>query len=198
MSTFHFRLDLKNLVSRIHRIDRITCRWYLLNPYWWTRLSYSLWPSVLSDRWVKNHADSQILVISQNDRFVSKVDEGELFYLNNAIKELGRLDPHLMSDYHKVKKGLAGIIEELSGTDVRPIILTEGKSDKQILDTGWEKLNPEQSIPFKIISSGIQIDEDRRTGSAETVRRSLEYLSANTDRKIIGLFDNDREGEWTI
>ncbi|ENX16372.1 hypothetical protein F895_01573 [Acinetobacter sp. CIP 64.2] len=143
---------------------------------------------------LKNHADSQILLISHNDRLVSKVDEGELFYLNSAVKELGKLDPLLMSDFYKVKTGLAGVLEELSGADDRPIILTEGKSDKKILDTAWEKLNPEQPIPFKIISSGIQIDEDRRTGSAETVRRSLEYLSTITDRKIIGLFDNDREG----
>lgn len=143
---------------------------------------------------LKNHADSQILVISHNDRLVSKVDEGELFYLNNAVKVLGRLDPLLISDFHKVKMGLASVLEELSGEDARPIILTEGKSDKKILDTAWEKLNPGQPIPFKIISSGIQIDEDRRTGSAETVRRSIEYLSTLTDRNIIGLFDNDREG----
>lgn len=143
---------------------------------------------------LKNHADSQILVISHNDRLVSKVDEGELFYLNNVVKELGMLDPLLISDFHKVKMGLASVLEELTREDARPIILTEGKSDKKILDTAWEKLNPEKPMPFKIISSGIQIDEDRRTGSAETVRRSLEYLSTLTDRKIIGLFDNDREG----
>ncbi|QTH73473.1 ATP-dependent nuclease [Pseudoalteromonas xiamenensis] len=143
---------------------------------------------------LKNHADSQILVISHNDRLVSKVDEGELFYLNNAVKELGKLDPLLISDFHKVKTGLASILEELSAEDTRPIILTEGKSDKKILDTAWAKLNPGIPMPFKIISSGIQIEEDRRTGSAETVRRSLEYLSTLTDRKIIGLFDNDREG----
>ncbi|EWF90843.1 hypothetical protein L373_01223 [Klebsiella michiganensis] len=49
-------------------------------------------------------------------------------------------------------------------------------------------------MPFKIISSGIQIEEEKRTGCAEAVRRSLEYISTLTDRTIIGLFDNDREG----
>ena len=49
-------------------------------------------------------------------------------------------------------------------------------------------------MPYKIISSGIQIDEEYRTGSADSVRRSLEYISTLTDQKIIGVFDNDRQG----
>lgn len=143
---------------------------------------------------LKNHADSQIFLITHNDRLVGKVEGGELFYLNDTIKELGRLDPLHISDFSSVKSGLAGVLDELSSQDTRPIILTEGKTDKKIIETAWEKLNPERHLPYKIISSGIQIDEESRTGSADTVRRSLEYLSTITDRKIIGLFDNDREG----
>lgn len=143
---------------------------------------------------LKNYAGSQIFLITHNDRLVGKVAEGELFYLNNTVKELGKLDPLHMSDFSSVKSGLAGVLDELNSHDTRPIILTEGKTDKKILETAWDKLNPGQHLPYKIISSGIQIDEESRTGSAETVRRSLEYLSTITDRKIIGLFDNDREG----
>ncbi|MFG1488200.1 AAA family ATPase [Oceanospirillum sp. HFRX-1_2] len=143
---------------------------------------------------LKNHADSQIFLITHNDRLVGKVEEGELFYLNDTIKELGKLDPLHMSDFSTVKSGLASVLDELNSHDTRPIILTEGKTDKKILETAWDKLNPGQDSPYKIISSGIQIDEESRTGSADTVRRSLEYLSTLTDRKIIGLFDNDREG----
>ncbi|MGP5712200.1 ATP-dependent nuclease [Vreelandella alkaliphila] len=143
---------------------------------------------------LKNHADSQIFLITHNDRLVGKVEEGELFYLNDTVKELGKLDPLHMSDFSSVKSGLAGVLDELNSHDTRPIILTEGKTDKKILETAWDKLNPGQYLPYKIISSGIQIDEESRTGSADTVRRSLEYLSTLTDRKIIGLFDNDREG----
>lgn len=143
---------------------------------------------------LKNHADSQIFLITHNDRLVGKVEQGELFYLNEKVKKLGRLDPLLMSDFSSVKSGLASVLDEMDSHDSRPIILTEGKTDKKILDTAWEKLHPEQSNPYQIISSGIQIDEEKRMGSAETVRRSLEYLSTLTERKIIGLFDNDREG----
>ena len=143
---------------------------------------------------LKNHADSQILLITHNDRLVSKVDEGELYYLNNTVKQAGVLTPLLLEDFSSVKSGLASVLNQLENADTRPIVLTEGKTDKKILDTAWGKLFPGQNCPFQVISSGIQIDENARSGSAETVRRSLEYLSTLTDRKIIGLFDNDREG----
>jgi AAA15 family ATPase/GTPase len=143
---------------------------------------------------LKNHADSQIFIITHNDRLVSKVAEGELFYLNETAKTLGKLSPLLMTDFPSVRSGLASVLSELEVGDHLPIVLTEGKTDKKILDTAWTKLFPGIPMPFRILSSGIQIDEESRSGSADTVRRSLEYLSTFIDRKIIGLFDNDREG----
>lgn len=143
---------------------------------------------------LKDHAESQILLITHNDRLISKVEEGELFYLNNTVKNIGRLEPLLMSDFPSVKSELASVLNELDSQDERPIILTEGKTDKKILETAWHKINPGQPTPYQFISSGIQIDEESRSGSADAVRRSIEYVSTFTDRKLVGLFDNDREG----
>lgn len=143
---------------------------------------------------LKNHDDSQIFVITHNDRLCNKVSEGELYYLNATVKELGTIFPLEIDDFPKIKAGLAGVLTELENNDGRPLILTEGKTDQKILNTAWCKLYGTQVMPYKIISSGIQIDENSRTGSADSVRRSLEYISTLTDQKIIGLFDNDREG----
>ncbi|WP_279465410.1 AAA family ATPase [Aeromonas veronii] len=143
---------------------------------------------------LKQHADSQIFVITHNDRLISKAGEGEVYYLHQRVKELGELDSLEMKDFPKVKTGLASVLSELEGHDDRPLIITEGKTDQKTLNTAWEKLYPDIAIPYRIISSGIQIDEASRSGSAETVRRTLEYLSTITDLTIIGLFDNDREG----
>ena len=75
------------------------------------------------------------------------------------------------------------------------IVITEGKTDKKLLEVAWNKLNPEADCPFKFISSGIQIDENSRTGNADSVRRTIQTLSTFfSDLKIIGIFDNDREG----
>ncbi|CAD7510136.1 ATP-dependent nuclease [Aeromonas hydrophila] len=143
---------------------------------------------------LKQHADSQIFVITHNDRLISKANEGEVYYLHQRIKELGKLASLEMKDFPKVKTGLASVLSELERHDDRPLIITEGKTDQKILSTAWEKLYPGVAIPYRIISSGIQIDESSRSGSAETVRRTIEYLSTITELQIIGLFDNDREG----
>jgi AAA15 family ATPase/GTPase len=143
---------------------------------------------------LKQHDDSQIFIITHNDRLIKKADEGELYYLNSVVKNLGCLFPLGINDFPKVKQGLASVLNELENNDGTPLILTEGKTDQKILTIAWHKLYGEGAIPYKIISSGIQISEDSRTGSADTVRRSLEYLSTLTDQKVIGIFDNDREG----
>ncbi|OBY11881.1 hypothetical protein CP373A1_02860 [Clostridium paraputrificum] len=76
----------------------------------------------------------------------------------------------------------------------KPLVLTEGKTDVKIIDTAWRKLYPEKEPFFECDSSGIQYDIEKRVGSADSVRRSIQYWSTNTQRSIIGLFDNDREG----
>lgn len=81
------------------------------------------------------------------------------------------------------------------GDRKRPVILTEGKTDMSILKTAWSKLNPEKEIPWDIIPSGIEVKEDERSGCAEFVRRSLELVAnLSHTQVIVGLFDNDREG----
>ncbi len=142
---------------------------------------------------LKRHDDSQIMVITHNDRLISKADQGQLYYLNSSVKQLGNLTPLLIDDFPQVRAGLASVLSELE-TSHCPLILTEGKTDQKILNVAWRQLYGEQVMPYKIISSGIQIDENSRSGSADTVRRSLEYISTITNQKIIGLFDNDREG----
>jgi hypothetical protein len=64
-----------------------------------------------------------------------------------------------------------------------------------LLRTAWLKLNPDKEIPWDIIPSGIEIKESERSGCAEFVRRSLELVAnLSHTQVIIGLFDNDREG----
>lgn len=40
---------------------------------------------------LKQHNDSQIFVITHNDRLINKTVEGELYYLNQTVKKLGEL-----------------------------------------------------------------------------------------------------------
>jgi hypothetical protein len=47
---------------------------------------------------------------------------------------------------------------------------------------------------FDVIASGIAFQETEQEGSAETVRRMLEFLPRVSQQPIVGIFDNDREG----
>ncbi len=76
----------------------------------------------------------------------------------------------------------------------KPLVITEGKTDPRIIETAWKKLYPNKEMFFKCKSSGIEFDKEKRQGSAEAVRRELEYRSTETIMPIIGLFDNDRAG----
>lgn len=143
---------------------------------------------------LKSHEESQVYVISHNDRLISKVEEGELFYLNKTVKGQGTLSALSIDNFPSVKEGLASVLSEIEKAENKPILLTEGKTDQKILQTAWNKLYSNTELPYSIVPSGIHFDEDSRTGSADTVRRSLEYLANIVDHKVVGLFDNDREG----
>ncbi len=75
----------------------------------------------------------------------------------------------------------------------RPLLIVEGRSDEIILNTAWQKLFS-SPIPFDIQATGIEADLIKRNGGAEQLRRTIEFLATRSERTIIGLFDNDREG----
>ncbi len=143
---------------------------------------------------LKSQENNQTFLITHNDRLTNKSDVGELYFLNSIVKETGVLNPLEIDDFPSVKSGLASVLAAIENPSEVPLILTEGKTDQKILTIAWSKLYPDILLPFEIISSGLQIDENCRTGSAESVRKSLEYASTISDKTIIGLFDNDQEG----
>jgi len=108
-----------------------------------------------------------------------------------------KVDGKLKSHEFKVSVLLYGyeIVDESEIIDITPLIITEGKTDKTILEIAWKKLY-DKRIPFEIQSSGVEIDEEKREGSADSVKRTIELMSGifDKDRVLIGLFDNDMEG----
>jgi AAA15 family ATPase/GTPase/5S rRNA maturation endonuclease (ribonuclease M5) len=77
-----------------------------------------------------------------------------------------------------------------------PILIVEGKTDKWILEKAWKALKHNENRPFEIHPSGLYSNTDESEGNANQVRQSIEQISQMIDDKktIIGLFDNDREG----
>lgn len=145
---------------------------------------------------LRSDVNNQHFIITHNDRLINKAEEGELLFINKVGLENGRIIPIPKDNYNSVTAELASKMFSLNEIERNKIIvITEGKTDKIILEVAWSKLNPSNECPFKFISSGIQIDENNRTGNADSVRRTIQTLSTFfSNFKIIGLFDNDREG----
>ena len=145
---------------------------------------------------LRNDDKSQVFLISHNDRLINKAEDGELFYINKTSVEEGVIRSLPKDCYNSVSIELAGELLGLTPEEKEKIIvITEGKTDKKILEKAWEKLNPAIECPFHFIASGLEIDEEKREGGAETVRRTIEFLSTITENiKLVGLFDNDKEG----
>lgn len=145
---------------------------------------------------LRSDLNNQHFIITHNDRLINKAEEGELLFINKAGLDNGRIIPIPKDNYNSVTAELASKMFSLNEIERNKIIvITEGKTDKKLLEIAWAKLNPDIECPFKFISSGIQIDENSRTGNADSVRRTIETLSTFfSDLKILGLFDNDREG----
>ena len=76
----------------------------------------------------------------------------------------------------------------------KPILLLEGKSDAKLISTAWSKLKPGTEMPFEAVPCGIEPEENKRSGGANMLRQSVEFLSAVTDRPVCALFDFDRAG----
>ena len=141
---------------------------------------------------LKSEENLQTFLITHNDRLMQKADDGELFYICQDTKDNEVLNSVSLSDYKVVSEGLSALFHT---EDDKPIILTEGKTDKRLIEVAWNKLNPDIEIPYHIVSPGLNtVNDDERTASADSVRRALEYASTFLDKKIVGIFDNDREG----
>ncbi|MEE9408244.1 MAG: AAA family ATPase [Polaribacter sp.] len=145
---------------------------------------------------LKTNTNYQTFLVSHNDRLINKAGEGELFFLNSKSILEGKISSLPASSYSTVSNELANKLFSLSDLERQKIIIiTEGKTDKAIIETAYAKLNPDTESPYHIIPSGLELNEEVRTGNADTVRRTIEFISTiSNDIKLIGLFDNDREG----
>lgn len=141
---------------------------------------------------LKSEENLQTFLITHNDRLMQKADDGELFYICQDAKDTEVLNSLSLDDYEVVSQGLSTLFDS---QDEKPILLTEGKTDKRLIETAWNKLYPTIDIPYYVISPGTNsiVDNDK-TANADSVRRTLEYASTFIDKKIVGLFDNDKEG----
>ncbi len=71
----------------------------------------------------------------------------------------------------------------------KPILLVEGKSDKQIISCAWDKLNQGTEIPFEMKWPNEPYD-----GGAREVQKQLAYFVQHGNQKVLGMYDADQAG----
>jgi predicted ATPase len=76
----------------------------------------------------------------------------------------------------------------------KPILLVEGKFDKNIIETVWSKLFNNSKPPFIIRVADSAKSNQGGAAGASSVKMMIEALHPEDDRKIVGLFDRDEEG----
>jgi len=93
----------------------------------------------------------------------------------------------------KIRKQLKNVEDDIKAFN-KPLLLTEGKTDKQILEVAWTKCKGSIDQPFIIRAvdptSGIQ----GGAGGAQTLAKMIESIHPEDRRKAIALFDRDQEG----
>lgn len=82
----------------------------------------------------------------------------------------------------------------------RPTLVTEGKTDKIILETAWDKLYPGQEMPFTIQSCDLlpPTDSTGGCGGCSVLKKTLEVVRHDSPTLVIGIFDNDKEGQQSF
>ena len=105
--------------------------------------------------------NSQLLIISHNDRFLKEVDEEEILFMTESAKENGIVD-HLPAGYKGiVLENLVGDLEDVEKLrNARKMILVEGVGDIDFLDTMCPKYEEyaNVSFPMKIVVKMDGID----------------------------------------
>ena len=75
----------------------------------------------------------------------------------------------------------------------KPLLLTEGKTDATILNCAWTKLYKDTPCPFDIKSCSLV--EDEEVAGCDVLGTILKGVRFDSERIIIGLFDNDKAGK---
>ena len=76
----------------------------------------------------------------------------------------------------------------------QPIILTEGKTDRQILEKAWGKLRSNVIPPFIFRAADPSSGIEGGSGGAIALARMIESIHPEENRKAIAIFDRDAEG----
>jgi ABC-type molybdenum transport system ATPase subunit/photorepair protein PhrA len=147
---------------------------------------------VLMEVFVEKY-NTNIIMTTHSPATVALAPDGSIILVRNTIKpRVTILDPVLKNDaLDSLSSGYVAVSTEENQARLtmevnavrKPVILTEGGTDKQLLELAWKKLNPGARIPFAVIPCG----------DAYQVKQKIDATTVEDidDKAVFGLFDFD-------
>lgn len=104
----------------------------------------------------RNIDDSQLFIISHNDKFLSEVQDEEILFIDEKGKSQQRIEPLQQGCKNLVLNNLSGETDAIDHLRyVNKIVILEGKSDKEF----FEKLMPKYSQLLNKEEANVYIDK---------------------------------------
>ncbi len=99
---------------------------------------------------------------------------------------------HALEAFTRTRAFDKRVVDRISA-ESNPVIIVEGKFDVQHLEIAWQKLHPNNPMPWVVISSD-GYSSLKGGGGAKMLRTLLHACCLHVQRPVLGLFDHDREG----
>lgn len=141
---------------------------------------------------LKSIDHNQFFVISHNDQFVTNAGEGEIFFLNEEVKEEGILKPINSDSFDIIKNSLGGVVMSLELLNQsKQIVFVEGNDDAKYISNLYKKMADINEITKSIsdITFFPLRGKDNIVQKIEYNKRTLSNLLKGKKWKV--LFDQD-------
>lgn len=139
-------------------------------------------------RWseLQNRINSRYNILEEYDPMI----RSQHFLTEEALKKEWSPEDELLSISHKeliaLRRGLSAV--------TKPVLYVEGKTDRMILNTAYNKLFPDEEIPFLIKECDVTGGNKGGSGGAQTLSSFISTVRQDNAYPALALFDNDREG----
>ena len=143
--------------------------------------------------------DCQLYRVYQEDNDTKAVRAESLDELHEELgilrihQELHEIYEQKMTEFKQEKRAREKLQEEIDALKT-PVLLTEGKTDKLILDAAWSKLYPSQTAPFAVRVADPAEGIEGGAGGASALEKMIASVHPADGKKVIAILDRDKAG----
>lgn len=130
-------------------------------------------------------------LISKSPEILIAEELGHIAILSDMHEKMGTA----IINANKAKEIYDNLVMEISKL-TKPVVLTEGPTDVQILKEAWKRINVNVDMPFELKSCNVLPEDDSNTAAGANMLQKMLCATLPDEKQIkIGVFDRDKEGE---